>query len=51
MYKNDGSVQGELYEEAIHNYNKIMPHYERIVVDYRAMARITVTCLPVIRCQ
>ncbi|KAF8356076.1 ced-5, partial [Pristionchus pacificus] len=33
--------KGELYEEAIHNYNKIMPHYERIVVDYRAMARIT----------
>ncbi|GMR62334.1 hypothetical protein PMAYCL1PPCAC_32529 [Pristionchus mayeri] len=33
--------KGELFEEAIHNYNKIMPHYERIVVDYRAMARIT----------
>ncbi|GMT06653.1 hypothetical protein PENTCL1PPCAC_28827, partial [Pristionchus entomophagus] len=33
--------KGELYEEAIHNYKKIMPHYESIVVDYRAMSRIS----------
>ncbi|GMT35653.1 hypothetical protein PFISCL1PPCAC_26950, partial [Pristionchus fissidentatus] len=32
---------GELFEEAIHNYRKIMPHYEDTVFDYRAMARIT----------